>query len=74
MDMQPVYRPLAAVVGLLAMLAGAGLLVDGLLPSRSNGPNPSWAEVIFGLVVTMSGAAIRLKAGKVRSECWSQQG
>lgn len=46
---------LAGIVG----VCGGGLLInDGLLPMRSHGPNPSWAEVRLGVCVTCVGVAL----------------
>jgi hypothetical protein len=45
--------------GWLLMLAGAVLIVDGGLPSRSNGPNVAIAETLAGFVLAVIGWVLR---------------
>lgn len=40
---------------------GALILVDGLLPTRSLGPNPSIVEVVFGSIILVLGLFIMHK-------------
>ncbi len=65
MSMSPVSRTILALLGLLAMLAGIALLLDGLLPTRSHGPNPSWLEVVVGFVMGLAGYVVRRIARRV---------
>ena len=57
--MRSLSRTIAALFGLLAMLAGIALLLDGLLPIRSHGPNPSGLEVVAGFVICLAGFLVR---------------
>lgn len=49
----------SAVLGLMAMVAGVVLVLNGLLPLRSHGPNPSWLEVVCGLLLGIAGFLLR---------------
>jgi uncharacterized membrane protein len=66
--MSPVSRTILALLGLLAMLAGIALLVDGLLPTRSHGPNPSWLEVMVGVFMVLAGFVVRRIARRVPAD------
>ena len=65
MSMPPVSRTILALLGLLAMLAGIALLLDGLLPTRSHEPNPSWLEVVIGIGIALAGFVVRRMARRV---------
>jgi hypothetical protein len=41
------------------MMCGALFAVDGLLPVRSVGPNPSWLEFVLGAVICSVGWFVR---------------
>ena len=60
--MRPALRTIVALLGLVATLSGIGLFVDGLLPTRSHGPNPSSLAVVLGFVVALAGLLVRRKA------------
>ena len=60
--MRPLSRIVAALFGLLTILAGVPVLLDGLLPIRSHGPNPSVVEVIVGLAICVTGLFVRRRA------------
>jgi hypothetical protein len=62
--MRPVSKTIVALFGLLAMLAGIVLFVDGLLPTRSHGPNPSVFEMLVGFGIALAGFLVRRKARK----------
>jgi hypothetical protein len=42
------------------LLLGGLCIFDGLLPIRSAGPSPSWAEVLIGLVIVACSWCIRV--------------
>ena len=44
------------------MLAGIVLLVDGLLPMRSHGPNLSGLETVVGFLLALAGFLVRRRA------------
>jgi hypothetical protein len=54
----------------MLMLAGAVLLVDGALPTRSNDANPSAVETLAGFVLAVIGWVLRrtvlAKPGKIK--------
>ena len=60
--MRSISRTIVAIVGLLVMLAGIGLFVDGVLPTRSHGPNPSVFEIAVGVVMGVAGFFVRRQA------------
>ena len=68
MSMAPVFRTILTVLGLLAMLAGIALLMDGLLPTRSKGPNPSWLGVVVGFGIGFAGFAVRRMARRAHAD------
>jgi hypothetical protein len=41
------------------MVLGLLIAVDGLLPMRSVGPNPSWIEFVLGIVICSVGWFVR---------------
>jgi hypothetical protein len=51
---------LACLVVLSRLVIGMGVLfiIDGLLPMRSDGPNPSWREVVLGAVTAIFGVCL----------------
>ena len=55
-------KTIAGLFGLLAMVVGIALLLDGLLPMRSHGPNPSALEVAVGFVIGLAGFVVRRMA------------
>jgi uncharacterized membrane protein HdeD (DUF308 family) len=55
-------KSILAGLGVVAMLAGVLLLLDGLLPVRSHGTNPSWLEVAVGLLIGVAGFVMRRMA------------
>lgn len=42
----------------LAIGIGVLFIIDGLLPMRSDGPNPSWREVTAGSVTVIVGVSL----------------
>ena len=60
--MRSIPKAFAALFGLLTMLAGLALLLDGLLPVRSHGSNPSVVEVVAVLVICLTGFLVRRMA------------
>jgi hypothetical protein len=68
MRMSPVSRTILALLGLLAVLAGIALLLDGLLPSRSHGPNPAWLEVAVGCGMGLAGFVMRRIARRLPAD------
>lgn len=57
--MRSLTKSVLALFGIVVMLAGGTLLLDGLLPLRSHGANPSWLEVIVGLLIIGAGFLLR---------------
>ena len=57
--MRTAAKSILALLGILIMLAGGALFLDGLLPLRSHGANPSWLEVVAGLVIGGGGFLLR---------------
>ena len=55
--MRSLTKSIVALIGIVALLAGVLLLLDGLLPLRSLGRNPSWPEVAVGLLISVAGFA-----------------
>jgi hypothetical protein len=51
------------IIGLLLVIIGGGLVLDGMLPTRSKGPNPSPFEIIVGLGLVLLGWLAR-RSGK----------
>jgi hypothetical protein len=49
------------------IFVGAITLIDGLLPTRSLGPNPSIIEVIFGAIILVLGLYMRRKTVKTKT-------
>jgi len=47
------------IIGLLFLVLGGMILADGILPVRSQNPNPSFLEILFGLGVGFVGWIIR---------------
>jgi len=52
------------VVGLLLITVGCFLVLDGMLPTRSAGKNPSLLEIIAGLGLVIFGWLAR-RSGKM---------
>lgn len=48
------------MVGGILMTLGGLFVVDGLLPTKSIGPNPMWPEVLMGLIVLAVGTSMYL--------------
>ena len=48
-----------ATTGLLLIMFGIFTLFDGILPMRSHGPNPLYAEIVTGILVGGVGWFIR---------------
>ena len=46
------------VVGGILMTLGGIFVVDGLLPTKSIGPNPMWHEVLLGLILFAVGTGM----------------
>ena len=46
---------------------GVVTLIDGLLPTRSLGPNPSIIEIIFGIITLALGLYIRQNTIKTKT-------
>jgi hypothetical protein len=57
-----------ALLGLLVMLVGIALLIDGLLLKRSPGPNPSWPIVGMGFVTGLVGWVVRRMARRAQTD------
>ena len=64
--MRSSFSSVSALLGLLAMLAGVLVLLDGLFPLRSRGPNPAWLEVGAGLSIGVTGLLVRRAARRAR--------
>ena len=60
--MRSKLKTILALLGLLAVLAGIVLFVDGLFPTRSHGPNPSGLEMVVGFLVALAGFLVRRQA------------
>jgi len=60
--MRSTSKSFTALFGLLIMLVGLALLLDGLLPIRSHGPNPSIGELVAGLAICLTGFLVRRMA------------
>jgi hypothetical protein len=50
---------LLQIGGVVLLVFGVLFLADGLLPLRSAGPNPSWFEVVVGVVLCIVGWLLR---------------
>jgi hypothetical protein len=50
-----------AIIGLLLIIFGGLFVIDGILPTRSLGPNPSVLEMILGVGMGLIGWFIRQK-------------
>ena len=50
------------------LVVGMGVLIiiDGLLPMRSDGPNPSWREVAAGAVTAIVGVSVLWLVRRIR--------
>jgi len=55
---------LARIVLIPVMILGLFLLVDGILPTRSAPPNPSWLEIIIGTICLGSSIISFIVIGK----------
>jgi hypothetical protein len=60
--MRSLTKSIMALLGILAMVASVLLLLDGLLPVRSHGTNPSWLEVAVALLIGVAGFLVRRMA------------
>ena len=49
------------IITLIAITIGILSIIDGILPTRSEPPNPSWPEVLLGLVFLFVGTVGRRK-------------
>lgn len=45
---------------------GVLIIIDGLLPMRSDGPNPSWREVAGGAVTAVVGVSLLRLVRRIR--------
>ena len=50
---------LLQVIGVALLAVGILFALDGLLPMRSQGSNPSWAEVAIGVTIMTLGWLLR---------------
>ena len=53
---------LMRITGLALLVLGILLVLDGLLPTRSDGPNPSWLVATVGVVLCVAGWMLRRAA------------
>ena len=47
------------ILGITFLVVGILIVADGLLPLRSQAPNPFWIEIAIGLVLSVVGWAFR---------------